>query len=199
MNKKDQTTQTYNQKAKEFAKKFDSIRPRTSYIEEAFSYIKKENPKILEIGCGNGRDALEILKKTDDYLGIDISEELIKMAKEKVPDADFRVADVVNLEFPENLDIVIAFASLIHVDKDEFKSILNKIYNALNVSGVIYLSLKYSIKYQELTQKDEFGSRTYYHYSKEDIGELASRFSIVKEEIEEIRDTKWLEVILQKK
>ncbi len=198
MDKKSQTTQTYNQRAKALANKFDSIRPRISYLEEVFAVVGKENPKVIEIGCGNGRDAVEIVKRTSDYLGIDISEELIKLAQGKVPQGRFEVADVAAFKFPEALDIVIAFASLIHIDKEEFKLVLDRIYQALNLNGVVYLSLKQSDNYREVTEEDEFGIRTYYYYSMGDIKEIAGEFRVVKEEVEEIRGKKWLEIILQK-
>ena len=43
--------------------KFDELE---SYVdlEETFNLVGKKNPKVLEIGCGNGRDAREIIKRT---------------------------------------------------------------------------------------------------------------------------------------
>ena len=76
---------------------------------------------------------------------------------------------MVEFEFPSNLDIVIAFASLIHVKKPELQDILDKIYTVLNENGLTYLSLKYSSSYKKITKEDDLGERTYYLYSKEDI------------------------------
>jgi SAM-dependent methyltransferase len=198
MDKKTQTIDTYNKSAKALADKFDSLGARTSDIEETFALVNKEKPKVLEIGCGNGRDAVEILKNTNDYLGIDISEKLIKLAREKIPEANFEVADTVGFEFPNNLDIVFAFASLIHVTKVEFKDILEKLNNSMNKSGIIRISLKHSPVYKEVTEESEFGVRTYYHYSEEDIKELTHDFSILKSEVLDKGRTSWLEVILKK-
>ncbi len=199
MNKKSQTVDTYNKSAVALAKKFDDLGIRTDDIEEVFNFLKKDNAKVLEIGCGNGRDAEEITKWTNDYLGIDISVELIKLAQKKVPQGKFLVADVSNFEFPENIDIVFAFASLIHIDKGELKIILKKLHEVLNSKGVIRMSMKYSDEYKEITKEDEFGIRTYYHYSKKDIEELVTDFSLLKNDLKELRDQKWLEIILQKK
>ena len=198
MNKKIQTVRTYDKSAKEFAKKFDIIGARIPDIEKAFALINKKNPKVFEIGCGNGRDAKEIIKKTNVYLGIDISKEFVKLAKEKVPQANFRIGDVSTFEFPKNLDIVFSFASLLHTPKDEFRIILNKIHNSLNRDGIVYISLKHSYKYKEVIQEDEFGIRTFYYYSQEDIKELAKNFIILKCQILEGNKVKWLEIILKK-
>lgn len=58
MDKKNQTILTYNESATSLAKKFDELGARISDIEEAFALIQKDNPFVLEIGCGNGRDAV---------------------------------------------------------------------------------------------------------------------------------------------
>ena len=89
MNKKLQTIETYNKSAKQLADKFDSLGTYAVDIEEVFDLVKKANPKVLEIGCANGRDALEILKRTNDYIGIDIAEQLIDIARRKIPRAKF--------------------------------------------------------------------------------------------------------------
>lgn len=198
MDPKQQTVATYNNQAQSFANKFDQLGVRAGDIEEIFSLIKKDNPKVLEIGCGNGRDALEIIKHTNDYLGLDISEKLIDLAKQKVPTANFIVADIENYVLPDNLDVIIAFASLIHVPKDSLKNILDQALVKLNPGGLFRLSMKAQDEYGQVDQTDDFGSRTYYFYSKENINELARGFVIVKNDLGEIRGQKWLEVILQK-
>ncbi|MCX6703518.1 MAG: class I SAM-dependent methyltransferase [Candidatus Zambryskibacteria bacterium] len=198
MNKKTQTINTYNNSATALAEKFNSLGARISDIEAVFELVAKENPKVLEIGCGNRRDAEEIVKRTNDYLGIDISEKLIELAKQKVPHAQFEVADITTFEFPKNLDIVFAFASLIHITKEEFAHVIEKMLEALNSSGVVRISLKYSSTYQEVTEKSEFGIRTYYHYSQADIEELAADFTVLQNEVHSIRGAQWLEVVLRK-
>jgi len=198
MENKNQTIETYNRSAAGLGKKFDRIGARVSDIEETFALVKKENPNVLEHGCGNGRDAQEIVKRTNEYYGIDISEELLKLAKEKVPGARFELGDISDFDFPEGIDIVFAFASLIHVTKEEFRTVLKKLYYTLNKGGVIRMSLKYSPNYGEVTQGDEFGIRNYYFYSPVDIKEMAEKFEILKSKITEGRNEKWLEVILRK-
>jgi trans-aconitate methyltransferase len=199
MDKKRQTIDTYNTSAQALAEKFDRWGARLSDIDETFALIKKENPSVLEIGCGNGRDAAEIAKRTPNYLGIDISEKLIELAREKVPTTKFEVADIETYIVPRNLDIVFAFASLIHVPKSNFQRILMQMLAALNPGGAVRLSMKWNAGYIETTKDDEFGTRTYYLYSQEDIAEMAVGFTILKSELSDLRRQKWLELLLQKK
>lgn len=198
MDKKVQTIKTYNDQAYALAEKFDAIGAKIKDIKETFSLLDKENPSVFEIGCGNGRDAEEILKYTNEYVGIDISEKLIELARKKVPRAHFEIADVETYHFPKNTDIIFAFASLIHVPKEALKIIFERLSESLNPAGVIRISLKQSDTYMEVTNEDEFGIRTYYHYSVKDIQDITSGFALVKIESINLRGQSWLEIILKK-
>lgn len=198
MTKKSETIKSYNKGVKTLAKKFNEIGPRIKDIKEGLSYINKENPKVLELGCGNGRDAKIILQHTNDYLGMDASEEMINLAKEYASEGNFQVADIEEFSFPENIDIVFAFASLLHFDKESFKNILDKAHDSLSNNGIFYISVKLK-PYQENAKTDKFGSRTFYYYKPEDITELAKdKYKVIKTDIQILKGIKWLTVILRK-
>lgn len=198
MDKKQQTVDTYNKSAKILAARFDNFGTRTNDIKEVFALVKKENPFVLELGCGNGRDGKEILTYTIDYLGIDISKGLIAEAKMKNPGAKFEVADMETYTFPDNLDVIFSFASLVHIPRDEFKNIMEKCFQALNPGGILRISTKLGSEYKELTKNDEFGTRTYYLYPENEIDLLTSDFRTLKKEVLNIRNEQWLEGTYQK-
>lgn len=198
MNEKEQNIKIYTQNASAMAKKFSNIGTRVKDVKKAFSYIKKENPKVMELGCAYGKEAREISKYTNNYLGLDYSEKFIKMAQKNVPDVKFRVVDFENYNFPGNLDIIFAFASLLHSDKGTVKVILNKAYEALNKNGIFYILLKYD-KYHKETKTDKFGKRTTYFYTPEDIKKLAGRkYKILEKDKQFLRGQEWFTIILQK-
>lgn len=190
-----QTVDTYNNAAGAMAEKFNSQGARVDDVELAFAFVAKKEPRVFEIGCGNGRDAKEILKRTRSYLGIDISEEMIEIAKKHNPKGRFMVEDVEEFEFPE-ADIIFAFASLLHSDKNAVRKIFQKAYQKLADDGIFFVSLKLG-EYREETRTDEFGTRTYYYYTAELIKELAPEFKVVYEDTQELRE-KWFTLILQK-
>ncbi|MBS1516802.1 MAG: glycosyltransferase [Bacteroidetes bacterium] len=64
-----------------------------------------ENSSIIEIGCGNG-DLLKELKPSK-AVGIDISEEMIKIAKQKFPGYSFYVMDAEEISISDKFDFVI--------------------------------------------------------------------------------------------
>jgi len=172
---KKKTLDTYNNSAKELAEYFKGIGSRKKDIDIAFRLASNQvNPDVLEIGCGDGRDAKEIVSKTEHYLGFDISMELINLAKEHVPDAHFIVADANSFDYGhEKYDIVFAFASLLHLDKNEIKTVFEKVYKSLKQNGLFYVTLRFSDEYEEVIEKNKFGERKFYYYNPKIIKEIA--------------------------
>ena len=200
MKEKEETVRVYNRHASKMAKKFNKIGPRSKDIKIAFSFTKKENPKVLEIGCGNGRDASEIIKFTNDYTGVDISKSMITLACKFLPKVRFEVADMENFNFPKNLDIIFAFASMLHLSKKSFGNVLKKAHQSFNNAGVFYISLKQD-RYHKEIKKDKFGKRLFYFYEENDLRKLSldNNFDIVFVNKQNILNVEWIDVVLQKK
>lgn len=198
MDKKAETVATYDATAVEMAKKFRDIGARVKDIEKGFTLVQKQNPNVLEIGCGDGRDAKEILKRTKSYLGVDISRSMIDVAREYVPEGKFEVEDIENYNFPKDLDLIFSFASLLHSNRDSVQQVLANAHAALTEGGIFYISLKYDV-YHEGSKTDEFGTRTYYFYTPEDIKTLAgSGYAAVEEDVQDLRGQKWFTIALKK-
>lgn len=197
MNPKEETIATYQKSAAAMAAKFDKIGPRTADIEEVFQLRRVDDPFVLEIGCGNGRDAEEICRRTEHYLGVDVAREFILMAMKRVPRGTFVTADIESFQFPPNLDIIFAFASLLHLNIHSLRGVLKRAHDALGHNGVLRLSLKFAENYTVITKEDEFGTRTYYLYSKKDMRSLLRHFMIRKLKIVEISGQRWIEIIAQ--
>ncbi|MBU0625541.1 class I SAM-dependent methyltransferase [Patescibacteria group bacterium] len=195
---KKQTVETYDSTASQMAAKFNGIGARIKDIKRGFSYVLRDQPFVLEMGCGNGRDAEEIIKQTPNYLGVDISKSMIALAKESVPQGRFEVADVDVWAFPTGIDLIFSFASLLHSDPVSVKAVLKRASAALNSEGVFYISLKYGEGKHSKT--DEFGTRTYFLYTPEDIILYAGDdYSVLFEDIQELRGQKWFTIVLRKK
>jgi SAM-dependent methyltransferase len=191
---------TYNKSAKELAEYFQGIGPRVRYIDSAFKAAgNPQDAIVVEIGCGDGRDATEIIKYTKNYIGFDIAEKAIKLARERLSGVKFKVGDAISFNYPKNLDIVFAFASLLHLNQTEIRQVLAKAYDALKPGGIFYISLKYEPKYVARVKKDQFGERLFYFYNPELIKKLAGlNYQVVDCYRELIGHTEWFEIILKK-
>ncbi len=198
MDLKQQTIDTYERTAGKMAEKFNAIGPRIEDIERGFSFIDKQNPSVLEIGCGNGRDAKVILKHTNRYLGIDISESMIKIARKSVPNGAFEVSDIEAFTLPKNIDIVFSFASLLHSEAKDVQDILISVHEALSENGIFYISLKYGNGMTTTT--DRFGTRTYYFYTPKDIeGMAAQKYEVLWSDRQEVLSQDWFTIVLKKR
>lgn len=199
MTEKQETVNAYNKGASQLASKFNSLGPevRLGDIQKALSFINKTDPRILELGCGNGRDAKQILKYTNDYLGIDISEKMIAAARANVPEGNFQVGDFEECSFPKNVDIIFAFASLLHSNKNNVKKVFRKALPVLIKNGIFFISLKLG-EYHREVKKEDIGNRTYYFYTPEELDKLRpAGFQLVYQDTQELRGQKWFTVILQ--
>lgn len=174
MNWHDKTIQTYDESAKLFKDYFAGIESRTVDIKRAITLAGSRSViRVVEIGCGDGRDAAEIVERTTFYVGIDPSDGLLTIARQRLPEATFIKTDALQYEYPDNLNIVYAFASLLHVDKDDLRQVFTKVTEKLIVGGVFYISLKEADHYQEFIKTDDKGSRMFYLYSADDIKDMA--------------------------
>ena len=202
-NLKQITIDTYNNSAKELAQYFRGIGSRTGDIELAIKLSGSNKPDVLEIGCGDGRDAKEIVNRAGSYIGFDISKELIKIAKNYVPNADFLVADATDFDYgTSKYDVVFAFASLLHLNEAEISDVLTKVCTSLKPNGVVFISLKLSDKYEEKIKQDKFGTRIFYFYNPEVIKEITKdNFIIIREDggFKTVGNTEWFETVLKKK
>lgn len=190
-----ETVATYDRAAQAYAEKFAGIGPRVSDIEQALVAFGRENPRVLELGCGDGRDAVEILKRTSQYHGIDISKKMINLAKEKAPEGRFAVADLDAFSFTVPIDIIFAFASLLHVNKETFEKILKDAYGTLSPGGIFKISLKEGEYRGPEVVKDDHGEN---YYEESDIRTMAEQYEILLLEKKLKGHTNWLEVMLQK-
>jgi len=113
------TKQDYNEIAQEFSATRCQIWEETKFL---FNDYVMPGDKVLDLGCGNGR-FFEFLKDKDiHYIGVDFSEKLVEIAKEKYPKVKFQVADALNLPFPNNyFDKIYSIAVLHHIPSEKFR------------------------------------------------------------------------------
>jgi len=124
------------------AEKFSESRKKSWEIMKIFINDIKEKEKVLDIGCGNGR-LYELLKEKEvEYIGIDNSEKLIEIAREKFSKPKFIVVDALNLPFKdEEFDHVFMIAVLPHIPSKELQlKVLKNAYRVLKKNGSLFLT-----------------------------------------------------------
>lgn len=133
-----QTRENYNLIAQEFSSKrqilWQDLNPLLQYITGG--------DKVLDLGCGNGRLFEAVKGRGVDYLGVDNSEKLIKIAKAKYPEGRFQIADGLNLPFAHNsFDKIFCIAVFHHIPGREFRrQFLEQAKRVLKPGGLLILT-----------------------------------------------------------
>ncbi len=87
---------------------WDDVAQLTEYL--------KPGDQVLDLGCGNGRLYQILAKKQVQYTGADQSGELIALAQQKSPGAEFVVAEMTTLPFADaQFDAIFCIAALNHI------------------------------------------------------------------------------------
>lgn len=140
MNVGKSTLDYYNSKAKDFVS--GTVDIVFTEIQDIFLECVPVGGKILDFGCGSGRDTKYFLSKGYNVDAIDGSEKFCKIASEytgvQVKQMLFEELDVV-----EEYDGIWACASILHVEKKQLTDIMKKIAIATKTDGVVYASFKY--------------------------------------------------------
>ncbi len=134
------TIQTYNEIAHHYQKKTKNLE-LTEEIAK-FKKILPKNAKVLDAGCGWGRDA-KILAKSFSVIGIDLSEKLIDLAKAYASKVHFQVADMCKTSFPkESFNGIWSNDTLIHLNRRDILPTLKEFHRLLKKNGILYISVK---------------------------------------------------------
>ena len=97
--------------------------------------------RVLDIGCGAGIVAEDLAIRAR-VIGIDLSREQLRLARERVPSASFVLADVSRFELRDGcLDAVAAFWSIIHVRRELHAELFTRIRAWLQPCGILFGTL----------------------------------------------------------
>jgi len=105
----------------------------------------KKNIKILDCGCGNGRNFKFLIEKGFDVYGTDISPKIINENKKKFKryKSKFKLGDIRSLNFQKNFfDVIISEASLYYQGIEDIKKTIEKFHYLLKPGGIIRVYTK---------------------------------------------------------
>lgn len=113
------TADAYNAWGKDFA---CQRRVPWEELTPLVAYAKKGN-RVLDVGCGFGR-LCNLLKDIGvSYVGVDQSDEQLRIAREMYHHAEFKKADMADLPFPDaSFDIIYCIAALHHLTTNELRA-----------------------------------------------------------------------------
>ncbi|MGB6128879.1 MAG: class I SAM-dependent methyltransferase [Psychrilyobacter sp.] len=168
---------------------YDKHYKENNYFGEAYpkliKYLKKYEPKgkVLDLGCGQGRDAVSLAKMGFEIHGVDISSvginQLLAHAKKEQLNITTEVADIYSYKIDQSIDIVF-MDSMLHFYKQDFEKesgLVKRLLHELKSGGVLCnliinskktvstlkkvideSGIKYEILHEEIVEYPEFQS-----------------------------------------
>lgn len=172
-----------------------TARANVSSLRERFIAHLPHGGKVLDAGCGSGRDAKAFLAAGFDVSAFDGSAEMVQLAREHtgLPVALQRFEQ---LEFYADFDGVWACASLLHVARENLPDVFQRINQALRSDGVFYASFKHG------TDTRNVDGRVFTDLEESELTKLceASGFMIAEcwltDDVRPGRNDRWLNALL---
>jgi cyclopropane fatty-acyl-phospholipid synthase-like methyltransferase len=162
------TAEAFNRQAQVYQDYFMDVDLYNDTYDLFCDAIKKENPKILEAGCGPGNITRYLLSKRRDFriLGTDVAPNMVRLAEINNPGAQFKVMDARNIgELSEKYDGIVCGFCMPYLSKEDCAELIKDCHSLLNDGGVLYFSViedNYDkSEYETSSQGEKFFQ--YYH------------------------------------
>jgi SAM-dependent methyltransferase len=134
---------TYNKIAIAYNNKWGVISPFFEIHAKKFISFLPKSAKILDLGCGAGRDSKYFFDNGLHVVGVDFSEGMLDIAKKIVPKAKFLCKDFRKLDFEkEKFDGIWSFFSILHLKRNELPPLLKKLNDSLKTKGILFIATK---------------------------------------------------------
>ena len=137
---------------------------------ETFAQLLRKQPKqharVLAISCGAGWEANFLMARGFDLVGIDISAEMLRNARSRVPGGKFQRMSVQNLQFSpeETFDAIWSTRTLIHVPQALVVDVLASWKRVLKPGGILGLGVNIGERNGWETNEAKAGPPMFYHY-----------------------------------
>jgi cyclopropane fatty-acyl-phospholipid synthase-like methyltransferase len=138
----DKTINYYNHASELLTLKYETA--DVSNIHNLLLNTFNQEDKLLEIGCGSGRDTSYMIKNGYDVIGIDGSIKMIEEAKKLHPELYSKLFYKIlpnDLDFNDKFDGIYSIATLMHLSQIDLEKTILNIYNLLNTNGKFLMSV----------------------------------------------------------
>lgn len=143
------TLDYYQRNAKDFFSQTINVDMQNVY-QPFLEYLPKPHlsnqQKILDVGCGSGRDSVFFANQGFEVVAIDGSKSLIELAQQTDTRIDWqclRFDEIAKQSWQNQFTGIWACASLLHMPFDDLPKILNDLIRCLKSDGILYASFKY--------------------------------------------------------
>ena len=141
--KTNNTAKVFSKYAKVYEDKFMEVTLFHDIYNRFLELLPKDDSAILDIGCGPGNITKYLLDNRPELnvLGIDIADEMLQLAKENNPSANFKLMDCNSIHnIKTSFDGIMSGFCLPYLSKEEVSIFIKSSYQLLNANGILYIS-----------------------------------------------------------
>ncbi len=158
-----------------FARIYDEVMDENLYLDWldfTCRHLRKDQQKVLELACGTGILSVELANLGFEVCGLDLSEDMIKLANKRVTDKDemlqFKTGDMLKLTDKNTYDVVTCYSdSICYMPNEQAVSnVFSGVYEALKPEGTFLFDV------HSIYQVEEGFSEYSYHYQTDDFAFL---------------------------
>ena len=175
------TLDTYNKIAPQWVSKNYTL----TFWENEYKTFQEFLPKgkIIDLGCGGGRDSIWFVKNGYGYTGVDISEAMLKEARSRHLGTKFLQQSLYELNFAQNsFDGFWSACSLLHIPKNRLDLVLDKIKNILKPGAIGFISIKQGTNFAKKDWHNTGNERFFAYYEQDEFSKILANqgFKILK-------------------
>lgn len=152
----------YNKAAKGYHESRNEDLPEYKLLTKFTSRIEPGS-RVLDAGCGAGYPITKFISESFETIGVDISDEQIRLAKENVPKATFIRQDMTKIDYPdEYFGGIICYYAIFHIPREEHFDLLKNFHRMLKPKGVAFIVFSMGDD-PEYINDDFFGAKMWWN------------------------------------
>ena len=172
-----------------------------------FISLFQPNDHILDVGCAGGKKSAYMIQHGLRVTGIDISDAMIKMAKNRVPEAQFLRLDLRKItSLPKMYEGIFMQAVLLHVPKKDAALRVKQLATKLKPNGYFYIAVKEiqpNKPEEEVKTEDNYGyqyQRFFSYYTLNEVTQYltAAGLTVHHQRVSPNGRVTWIEVVGKK-
>lgn len=173
----------FNEMAEVYQQKYMNVDTYQESLEYFLDHLDPAD-SVLDLACGPGNVLLYLYNKRNDLnlRGIDLSEEMIRLARSNVPKARFEVADCRNLKHIESrYNAIVCSFLLPYLSERETELLLSEVSRILAPNGIFYMGfISDRENHSEMVTSSKGHHLRLNYYSTDFISQvlLANKFTI---------------------
>ena len=173
----------YDSWAETFAKRTSKMPSELAALGDRLLGRYSVPPRILDAGCGPGRDMAWFEARGATVVGIDVSSRMLELARTRCA-GELLLMNMRELRLPDrSFDVVWSIASLLHLPKAGAVGALAEFRRVVKADGVVTVAVKRGVG-ERWEQMGEAPRRLFARYEPDELRGLLAAAGLACEEVE---------------